>query len=157
MNGHKGYGYSHEDFSEDSIKKIISSLDTSGTARHLPTILTIPNERILKNLAVIARAVKDSEKIASAISGIHIEGPYLSAEDGPRGALDAAYIHDPDFSEFQIWQEAAGGLIRLVTLAPERKGALEFIRRVSATGVIVSIGHTAAEPERIRQAIKVMK
>ena len=154
VNGNKGYGYSHEDFSEDSIKKIISSLDASGTTRHLPTIVTISNERILKNLAIIARAVKDSEKIAAAITGIHIEGPYLSAEDGPRGAHEPAYIHDPVFSEFQTWQETAGGLIRLVTLAPERKGAIDFIKKVSATGVIVSIGHTAAEPKRIRQAIK---
>ncbi len=154
VNGHKGYGYSHEDFSEDIIKKIISSLDASGTTRHLPTILTIPNERILKNLAGIAQAVRNSEKIASAIAGIHIEGPYLSAEDGPRGAHEPAYIHDPDFSEFQTWQEAADGLIRLITLAPERKGAIEFIQKVCAAGVIVSIGHTAADPERIRQAIK---
>jgi len=154
VNGHKGYGYSHKDFSEDIIKKIISSLDASGTTRHLPTIVTIPNERILKNLAGIAQSVKNSEKIASAIAGIHIEGPYLSAEDGPRGVHEPAYIHDPDFSEFQTWQEAADGLIRLVTLAPERKGAIEFVQKVSATRVIVSIGHTAADPERIRQAIK---
>jgi N-acetylglucosamine-6-phosphate deacetylase len=154
VNGYKGHGYSHEDFSEDTIAEIISSLDASGTTRHMPTILTIPNERMLQNLAVIARAVKNSKDIAAAITGVHIEGPYISAEDGPRGAHAPAYIRDPDFGEFQNWQAAAGGLIRLITLAPERKGAIEFIQKAVAAGIVVSIGHTAADPGRIRRAIK---
>lgn len=154
VNGYKGNGYSHEAFSENTIAEIISSLDASGTTRHMPTIVTVSHDRMLKNLAVIKQAVDDSEDIAAAIPGIHIEGPYLSAEDGPRGAHTPDHIRDPDFSEFESWQKAAGGLIRLITLAPERQGAIEFIQKAVAAGVVVSIGHTAASPERIQQAIK---
>lgn len=154
VNGFKGRGYTHEDFSAETIKKIISSLDSSGTTQHFPTVITTANDRMLKNLAIIARAVRTSEDTAAAIAGIHIEGPYLSAEDGPRGAHDPAYIRDPDFREFQQWQDAAQDLIRLITLAPECKGAIEFIQKVTSAGVRVAIGHTGAEPARIQQAIK---
>jgi len=144
VNGYRGHGYSHENLSEETIHNIIAALDASGTTHHLPTLVTLPAERLLDNLQTIARAVKRSEDIGPAIAGIHIEGPYISAEDGPRGAHDASYIRDPDFAEFCRWQEAAEGLIRLITLAPERKGALDFIQKVAAAGVVVAIGHSAA-------------
>jgi N-acetylglucosamine-6-phosphate deacetylase len=154
VNGYRGDGYSHENLSEESINKIIAALAASGTTHHLPTLVTLPDERLLDNLHAIARAVKSSEDISSAIAGIHIEGPYISAEDGPRGAHDRSYIRDPDVTEFYRWQEAAEGLIRLITLAPERKGAIDFIQKVSATGVVVAIGHSAAEAALIDKAIE---
>jgi len=154
VNGYRGHGYSHENLCEETIHKIITALEASGTTHHLPTLVTLPDERLLDNLQTIARAVKSSEDIASAIAGIHIEGPYISAEDGPRGAHDASYIRDPDFAEFCRWQEAAEGLIRLITLAPERKGAIDFIQKVTATGVVAAIGHSAAEAALIGKAIE---
>jgi len=154
VNGYRGHGYSHENLSEETIDKIIADLDASGTTHHLPTLVSVPDERLLDNLQIIAQAVKRSENIGSAIAGIHIEGPYISAEDGPRGAHDAAYIRDPDFAEFCRWQEAAEGLIRLITLAPERKGAIDFIQKVTGTGVVVAIGHSAAEAALIGKAIQ---
>ncbi len=96
VNGYRGHGYSHENLSEETINKIIAALDASGTTHHLPTLVTLPDELLLENLQAIARAVKSSEDIGSAIAGIHIEGPYISAEDGPRGAHDASYIRNPD-------------------------------------------------------------
>jgi N-acetylglucosamine-6-phosphate deacetylase len=154
VNGYRGHGYSHENLCEETISNIIAALDASGTTHHLPTLVTLPDERLLDNLQIIARAVKGSEDIGSAIAGIHIEGPYISAEDGPRGAHDASYIRDPDFAEFYRWQEAAEGLIRLITLAPERRGAIDFIQKVTATGVVVAIGHSAAEAGLIDKAIE---
>ncbi|MFJ2954308.1 N-acetylglucosamine-6-phosphate deacetylase [Streptomyces sp. NPDC087270] len=76
--------------------------------------------------------------------GIHLEGPYLSAHDGYRGAHDPDVLRDPDIAEFTDWQRAADGLIRIVTLAPERAGAEEFTRYVTRRGVTASIGHSAA-------------
>jgi len=154
VNGYRGHGYSHENLCEESIRKIVTALDASGTTHHLPTLVTLPDERMVDNLQTIARAVKRNRDIGSAIAGIHIEGPYLSAEDGPRGAHDAAYIRDPDFAEFSRWQEAAEGLIRLITLAPERKGAIDFIQKVTAAGVVAAIGHSAAEAGLIAKAVE---
>lgn len=153
VNGYKGSDYSLEDFSEDHLKKILAYLATSGVTQHLPTIVTGPRERMVQTLRIISAARRHDPQIAAAIPGIHIEGPYISAEDGPRGAHDPAYIRDPDVIEFKQWQEAADGKIALVTIAPERRGALDFIRQVAACGVATAIGHTAADPATIRQAI----
>jgi N-acetylglucosamine-6-phosphate deacetylase len=93
------------------------------------------------------------EEIARAVSAIHLEGPYISAEDGPRGAHPRQYIRKPDWDEFERWQNAAGGRIRLMTLAPEHEGSLAFIEQLVQAKVVVSLGHTAAISARIREAI----
>lgn len=154
VNGYKGSDYSIEDFSEEHLQKIIAHLAASGVTQHLPTIVTGPQARMLQTLEIISAARRHNPDIAAAIPGIHIEGPYISSEDGPRGAHDPVYIRDPDAAEFDQWQEAADGKIVLVTIAPERCGALDFIKQIAACGVAVAIGHTAADPATIGQAIK---
>jgi N-acetylglucosamine-6-phosphate deacetylase len=154
VNGYMGSDYSLEDLSEEQVTKIISYLNRSGTTQHVPTIITTPPERILRNLKVIAKAIHSSRDIACAISGIHIEGPFISPADGPRGAHNATYVRPPDLNEFKRWQEAAEGHITTVTLAPEWGGALEFIQTITSMGVTAAIGHTAAPPDRIKAAVE---
>lgn len=153
VNGYNGSDYSLEDFSTEHLKRIISHLAVSGTTQHVPTIVTSPQERILKTLRIITEACENSPDIAAAIPAIHLEGPYISSEDGPRGAHDPAYIRNPDFSEFEEWQETARGKIAIITVAPEKEGMIDFIEKVTASGVVVAIGHTAATPEQIRAAV----
>jgi N-acetylglucosamine-6-phosphate deacetylase len=153
VNGYMGSDYSLEDLSEEQVTKIIFHLNRSGTTQHVPTIITTPPERILRNLKVIAKAIQSSRDVACAISGIHIEGPSISPADGPRGAHNAAYVRPPDLNEFKQWQEAAEGHITTVTLAPEWEEALEFIQKITSMGVTAAIGHTAALPDRIRAAV----
>ena len=153
VNGYHGSDYSLEDFSEDHLKNILASLAASGTTQHVPTLVTRPQEKMLHTLRVISEARRGSADIASAIPGIHLEGPYISSEDGPRGAHDAAYIRDPDLREFEQWQQAADGKIAMVTVAPERQSALDFIHYLTVSGVVAAIGHTAADPVLIRQAV----
>ena len=154
VNGYCGNDYSLENFDADQLRNIIDSMSKSGTTQHVPTIVTSPQERIVRNLRILARQIEGSREIEHAISGIHIEGPFISSEDGPRGAHDPAYVRDPRFEEFQQWQEAAGGRIRIVTVDPDRKGALDFIRKVKETGVTVAIGHSGAEPQQIARALE---
>ena len=154
VNGYKGSDYSLDDFSEEHLRNIITNLATSGTTQHIPTIISSPHERILKNLEIILKAINTSPDIKEAIPGIHIEGPFISSEEGPRGCHDPSFIRDPDFEEFMQWQEAAEGRIVMVTIAPERKGSIDFIRKVTHTGVKIAIGHTGATPEIIREAIE---
>jgi N-acetylglucosamine-6-phosphate deacetylase len=154
VNGYRGSDYSGEDFTPDQVARITSDLASSGTTRHFPTLVTGAQAKLERNLALIASALEADPELRSAVPGIHIEGPYISAEDGPRGAHDPAHVRDPDYDEFARWQEAAGGLIRLVTLAAERPGAVEFIRRLTLAGVRVALGHTAADPETIRAAVQ---
>jgi len=154
VNGYMGIDYSAGGLSGSSLEKMAGLLGKSGTSRHLPTIITSPEERIIKNLKAMAAYLDEHPGTERAVPGFHIEGPYISEADGPRGAHDASFIRDPDFDEFLRWQEASGGRIRIVTLAPERRGALDFIRRITERGVVAAIGHTSAEPGEIRAAVK---
>jgi N-acetylglucosamine-6-phosphate deacetylase len=92
--------------------------------------------------------------IRNTIVGYHLEGPYLNAEPGYRGAHRGDLMKDPDWDEFQRNQEAAQGGVRLVTLAPERVGSSNFIREVTRTGVQISLGHTNASTPEIDEAIQ---
>jgi N-acetylglucosamine-6-phosphate deacetylase len=91
--------------------------------------------------------------LKSAIPGIHVEGPFISGLDGPRGAHDPAFVRLPDIEEVKQWQEAAEGLIRLITLSPEWENAPAFIEEVTKMGILAAIGHTAATAEQIRTAV----
>ena len=152
VNGYRGIDYRNAGLKKEDVLKLIEMLAASGTTGHFPTIVTWSREGTEKNLKVISSLLDERPELESAVKGIHIEGPYISSEDGARGAHDPRYIRDPDYEEFSRWQEAAGGRIRELTLAPERKGAVDFIKKVSSEGVIISIGHTAASPEVIREA-----
>lgn len=154
VNGYMGSDYSLEALSEEHISKIIFHLNRSGTTQHVPTIITSPRERIVRNLRTITQAMKHSEDTVRAILGIHIEGPFVSPIDGPRGAHNSAYVRPPDLDEFNEWQEAAEGRIILVTVSPEWEGAVKFIEAISSVGVTAAIGHTAAPPDRIRAAVE---
>lgn len=153
VNGYAGYGYSSPELSQDHIEKIAHVLASSGTTRHIPTLVTNSQENMVRILRTIARALDNSPDLAAAIPGVHLEGPYISAEEGPRGAHDPHYVREPSLEESAEWQEASGGRVRMITLAPERKGALDFIAEITRRGVIASIGHTAGPPELIRQAM----
>jgi N-acetylglucosamine-6-phosphate deacetylase len=85
--------------------------------------------------------------------GFHVEGPWISPLDGPRGAHPVEHVRPPSFDEFQQFQEAADGNIRLLTLAPETEGSLQVIEQLVEAGVVVAIGHTAANEQQIRNAI----
>jgi len=88
-----------------------------------------------------------------AIAGIHMEGPYLSPEDGPRGAHPRAHVRGASIDDFRRRQEAADGRIGLVTLAPEVDGASALIEYLVTSGVRVALGHTAATPHQVERAI----
>ncbi|MCA9036374.1 MAG: hypothetical protein KDA91_14665, partial [Planctomycetaceae bacterium] len=91
--------------------------------------------------------------VAGMVRGIHLEGPSISDQDGPRGAHPRQHVRPACLKELERWQEASGGMIRLITLAPESPGAVDFIRSATARGIVISIGHTAAAPDQIHAAI----
>jgi N-acetylglucosamine-6-phosphate deacetylase len=83
-----------------------------------------------------------------------MEGPYISPEDGPRGAHAREHVRAPTLDDFRRRQDAAEGRIRLVTLAPEASGAIPVIEHLAASGVRVAIGHTDASGAQIREAVR---
>ena len=123
-----------------------------GIGAFLPTVITDSFDAIRRSFALLRTARESIGALRTAIPGFHLEGPYLSGDDGPRGRIRAS-TRDPDWDEFQRWQDAAGGLIRMVTVAPERTGMPSFIEKLSRAGVVVAIGHTAATAQQIRDAV----
>lgn len=85
---------------------------------------------------------------------IHLEGPWLSDLDGPRGIHRREHVRDVSMPEWETMQEAAGGRIGVLTVAPERAGAMELIRAAAGQGVVVSLGHTDATPEQVASAVQ---
>ncbi|TDD33771.1 N-acetylglucosamine-6-phosphate deacetylase [Nonomuraea terrae] len=154
VNGYGGRDFNADDLSTGDVAELVRELWKRGTTTLCPTIITAPEDKIVRNLRVIAAAREADPLVRHAIPGVHVEGPYLAADDGPRGAHDAEHLRDPDVAEFGRWQEASGGLVKIVTLAPERAGAAGYIAELSRHGVVAAIGHTAASPADIEAAVR---
>ncbi len=152
VNGFGGQEFSSPDLTVEKVVEIALAMDGFGLSRFCPTVTTNRREIIEHALHTIARACREHEEVAERVAGIHLEGPYISSQEGARGAHPLAYCRAPDWEEFQEFQKAAEGRIRILTLSPEYEGSLEFIRGVAGTGVVVSLGHTAASPEQIHAA-----
>ena len=153
VNGYKGIDYSGQDLDADGIAKLVEALSETGTCRHVPTIITNSRERITNNLKIIADTVRNNEMTRNAIPGIHVEGPFISSEDGPRGAHDPQFVRNPDTKEFDEWLDASDGLLKIVTIAPEKEGAIDFIKYAVNHNVTVSIGHCAPDAKDIKKAL----
>lgn len=153
VNGCEGIGFGSPQLTTKQVRAVVETCRRHGIAQLLPTLITGPFEALAHGFRTIRAARADDPDLARAIVGMHLEGPYIAAEDGPRGAHPRAHVRPPDADEFARLQDAAGGLIRLVTLAPELPGALPFIKHLTAAGVVVALGHTAAAPETIRAAV----
>lgn len=152
-NGRWGHSFSDGDLTIDHVVQIVRAQAALGTARMCPTLITAPLPDLLHGLRTIGAACEQDREIAARVAGIHLEGPFLSEQDGYRGAHPAAAIRDPDWDLFREWQDASGGRIALITLAPERPRSMEFIREAAGSGVAVAIGHTAADGPTLRAAV----
>ena len=154
INGYGGYDFNGPKITAQVVINCIQSLWRVGVTAICPTLITGSLAATLKAIAAIKEAYDTDQTIAASILGIHLEGPYISSEEGPRGAHSTKYTRDPNWNEWLQMEEAGSGLVNMITLAPERKGALDFIEPLVRQGVLVAIGHTAAEPEQISAAIE---
>jgi N-acetylglucosamine-6-phosphate deacetylase len=124
----------------------------TGVARFFPTVITGSPENMTAALSNLAGA-REIIPHGSAMEAFHLEGPYISPEDGPRGAHPARWVRPPDLEEFARFNDAARGHIRLVTLSPEWPQAPRFIEKIVEKGVVASIGHTRATSAQIADAV----
>ncbi len=152
-NGYGGQEFSSLDLTPEKVAEIAGRQASFGVTQFCPTVTTSSRETILHALAAIAAACQRWPRADYTIAGIHLEGPYISAEDGPRSAHPLSHCRPPDWREFERFQEAAQGRIRIVTLAAEYDESPEFIRRAVGSGVVVAIGHTSASSDQIRAAV----
>ncbi|RCS60092.1 N-acetylglucosamine-6-phosphate deacetylase [Microbacterium sp. JB110] len=152
VNGFGGEDANAPDLTTETVVALTRKLWAEGTTTYLPTIITASEPRMLHALEVVAAARRLDSRVAHSIAGVHLEGPALSAIDGARGAHDPSAMRDPSLAELDRWQEASGGLVRVVTLAPERPGAAEFASGAVERGVHVSLGHAAPTPDDVHAA-----
>jgi len=153
INGRCGHSFSSADLTVDQVAAIVRGQDVLGTARLCPTLITAPVDHMLHGARTIAAACETLPDVEARVLGIHLEGPFISELEGYRGAHPAAAIRDPDWDLFAKLVRASGERIVLVTLAPERPGAIEFIRRLASLGIVAALGHTAADGPTIRAAV----
>jgi N-acetylglucosamine-6-phosphate deacetylase len=147
VNGYGGIDFNGPDLTADRAADAVEQMRAVGVTRCLPTLVTSSFAQFARSARILARTT------STAIAGIHMEGPYLSAEDGPRGAHPREHVVPATLDDFDRRQDAAGGRIVLVTLAPEVPGALALIDHLVASGVRAAIGHTAAAPQQIADAV----
>lgn len=152
VNGFAGVDYNSPATPQEDIAYSIRCMYATGVTRFFPTVITGSPENMagaLRNLA----AVRDAIPEGRAMEAFHVEGPYISPEDGPRGAHPRRWARPPDFDEFRRFQDAAQGHIRLVTISPEWAETPRFIERLVQEGVVASIGHTKADAAQIADAV----
>lgn len=151
VNGFAGADYNSPGLRWEELSRSLRAVFSTGVTQLLPTVITASPEHMaaaLKNLSDAQRQIPEGRMIA----GFHVEGPHISPEDGPRGAHPWKAVRPPDVNEYRRWQDATEGRVKLVTLAPEWPEALRYIEALVRDGVTVSIGHTGATPQQIRDA-----
>ena len=154
INGYKGIDLNAPGLSVEQVLQFSRNLLATGVCSYYPTLITGDPDKISASVAAIARARQEDAVSAAMIKGIHLEGPFICGEDGPRGAHPKAWVRKPDPSLVDHWQEEAKGDIRILTLAPELPGSIDLIRKCVDMGITVSIGHTSADTDSIRAAVE---
>ncbi|HTR35969.1 MAG TPA: amidohydrolase family protein [Bryobacteraceae bacterium] len=152
VNGFAGVDYNSPSATHEEIARSIRALFATGVTRFFPTVITGSPDAMCAALRNLASA-KEALAEGAAMEAFHVEGPYISPEDGPRGAHPARWVRPPDLDEFHRLQEAARGHIRLMTLAPEWPQAPCFIEAIVSEGVAAAIGHTRASSQQIADAV----
>ena len=153
VNGFAGVDLNHANFRGDDLVGVCRNLLTTGVTRFCPTLITADHKQLVRNIKEIRRACEGYPLVRKMVLGIHLEGPYINPEDGPRGAHPRAHVARPDWDEFERLLLTSNGLVRMVTVAPEMPGGLAFIQKASQSGLVVGIGHCKPEPEIIDQAV----
>lgn len=138
-------GYDFCDGTEEAIQAIVEYEAGMGVTSIVPATMTLSEEELI----MVARACGKVAKENTVIKGITMEGPFISADK--KGAQNALYIQKPDQDFFRRIQDASGGLVRQVAIAPEETGAMDFIKEISRE-CVVSVAHTKATYEEAQRA-----
>ena len=147
------HGYAGKDVMDNSVESIeimSQGLLSTGVTSFLPTTLTSTFERlrdVSETVASVANLVSGAK-----IQGIYFEGPYFTEEY--KGAQNTLYMKNPSLTEFKAWQDASGGLIKKIAIAPEREGVVEFVSELTSQGVTIALGHSNATYDEAKAAVQ---
>jgi N-acetylglucosamine-6-phosphate deacetylase len=153
VNGYGGVDFNQDGLTPEGLRLACETLQRDNVSAVLATIITDHVDVMCRRLSLLTRLRERDELARSVIAGIHIEGPFLSATDGYRGAHPADAVTQADIGVMERLLDAAGGLTRLVTLAPERDPRMEVTRMLVRRGVTVSAGHCDCSLDQLDGAI----
>jgi len=153
VNGFAGIDFCGATLDPAKAPNVLPALWKTGVTTFCPTVITNTQNNLIQCFRALEEARRIEPRFAWCAPCYHLEGPYLSP-DGSRGAHNPKFMRPADWNEFLELQEAAGGRIGIVTIAPEVPGAFDFIRKAREAGVVIAIGHTDATPEQIHQAVE---
>ena len=152
VNGAFGIDLQAHDLAVEHIYALNAALLRKGVVRWMPTLVTDSVAAMERRCRVFAEALSDPQ-LARCIPGIHLEGPHISPEDGPRGAHPPEHVLAPSTRVFNRLYQAAAGKVCCLTLAPELPGATRLIRFAVHRGVVAALGHHAADARHIAAAV----
>ena len=147
------HGCAGADFSDgdyEGLKAMAKQYAAWGVTSFAPASMTLPYDVLEKAFATAKQLAEENIEGLSVLRGIQMEGPYFSYKK--RGAQNADYLKEPDFEGFKALQEGCGGLIRIVDIAPELPGAVEFVEKAKEL-CTVSIAHTDSDYDHAKAAI----
>lgn len=153
VNGFTGVDFQQPDLSAADLRRAVDGLAAHDTSRIFATLITDSISSLSGKFENLERIRAEDPVVAAAVCGYNLEGPWLSPEPGYCGAHDPRHMGSPNIADFDRLQEAAGGHIKLLTVAPELPDSANFIRHVVSSGVQVSLGHTNASDADIDIAI----
>ena len=146
---HGAYGFDTNDAEEEGLRNWVANIVSEGVTALLPTTITQSEEVLTNALKNVAKVVREGYAGAE-ILGVHFEGPFLDMKY--KGAQPEQYIVKPSVEQFKKYQEAADGLIRYITMATEQDDDFALTKYCAEHGVVVSIGHSAANSRQAVQA-----
>lgn len=154
VNGYAGVSFAlgGGDLTPEAVQKATMGLWKYGVTTYLPTLTTNAQELLERNLTVLTQAKKDPVLLGS-IAGFHLEGPYISPDDGYRGAHPLKHVRKPNWDEFMRLYDAAEGNILQVGVAPEVEGVMDFISKCHEKNIVVSLAHHNASTRQITEAV----
>ena len=146
------HGNSNKDFSDgdyQGLKQMAAYYAQCGVTSFAPASMTLPYDVLERAFACARRLADEKPKGCSVLRGIQMEGPYFSEKK--KGAQNADYLKAPDFEGFKKLYEGCGGLVRIVDVAPELPGALEFVKKAKEL-CTVSVAHTDSDYRHAKAA-----
>nr|MBC8453921.1 hypothetical protein [PVC group bacterium] len=152
-NGALGFEFSHmEKHGAEALRRIAGFMRKHGVGRCLPTMITHPHETLCKSVKCFDEWVSADSDLALIYRGLFHEGVYISPQDGWRGVHDIDNIRPPDWDTFRELDDLSGNRIRVVNVAPEEPGGLNFVKKASDTGKLVAIGHACPDAATVHKA-----
>ena len=152
INGIGGINYTSAELTVEQLVRADALIRDHGVSRYCATMITCGLDTACRVIDTFNEAWRRGS--IPAAWGLHVEGPWISPEDGFRGVHRRELVRDPSIAELDVLRDRAGKRLRLLTVAPERPGAEELIRHASEAGITVCLGHTNAAPADVSRAVR---